>query len=55
MLLALGLLTLWVAGQPHQGLIYLGLGIGSLVITMLWDRAGPELPPALWDEAGIVG
>jgi hypothetical protein len=38
----LGLLSLLEAGQPHRGLIYVGLAVGALVIAMLWESRHDE-------------
>ncbi len=46
-LIALGGISLLTASQPHQGLLYLGLAIGALVIAMLWEGPQP-LPSQRW-------
>lgn len=46
MLGVLGVGGLVMALQPHRGLIYLGLAVGALVITMLWEgRAETKATP----------
>lgn len=36
----LGVVSAVLAFQPHRGLVYLGLAVGLLVISMLWEGSG---------------